>query len=141
MRDLSALTTREIAGYGSTSVYLANLGVQTERDGTLTLNSTKFNAALDADPDLLNVVFSSLYSSDNANIAVSGSTTFPPTPGSYSFSYTVGSDATLDDQTITGSTNGNGNMIFTSTGGESKTSPSAYCQIKIRQGPFAFVKA
>ena len=98
-------------------MYLANLGIQTERDGTLSLNSTRFNAALDADPDLLNVVFSSLYSSDNDNIAASGSTTFPPTPGSYSFSYTVGSDATLDDQTITGSANDNGNMIFTSTGG------------------------
>ena len=117
LRDLNALTTREITGYGSTSVYLANLGIQTERDGTLSLNSTRFNAALDADPDLLNVVFSSLYSSDNDNIAASGSTTSPPTPGSYSFSYTVGSDATLDDQTITGSANDNGNMIFTSTGG------------------------
>ena len=121
-------------------MYLANLGIQTERDGTLSLNSTRFNAALDADPDLLNVVFSRFIRATTTT-SLPLAQQLPPTPGSYSFSYTVGSDATLDDQTITGSANDNGNMILQVQEERLKTSPSAYCQIKIRQGLCALVKA
>ena len=72
LREINALTTREIVGFSGDSYYLANLGVQTERDGSLSLNVTKFDAALAANPDLLNVVFASKYSSESDNLKISG---------------------------------------------------------------------
>ena len=121
LREISTLTTQEIVGFSGDSYYLANLGVQTDRDGSLSLNLTKFDAALAANPDLLNVMFSSKYSSDGDNLKISGSENFPPTPGSYSFVYTTGSSTgTLDGQAITGVLNGSGNKVFIGKSGSSK---------------------
>ena len=121
LREISALTTREIVGFSSESYYLANLGVQTERDGTLSLNMTKFDAALAANPDLLNIVFASKYSTDNDNLKVTGSANFPPVAGSYSFSFTGGgSTGTLNGETITPNSNSAGNSVFTGSSGNAK---------------------
>ena len=89
LREINALT-REIVGYSNESYYLANLGVQTERDGSLSLNVTKFDAALAANPDLLNVVFASKYTSESDNLKISGLENYPPVAGSYNFAYTSG---------------------------------------------------
>jgi len=121
LREISALTTREIVGYSSESYYLANLGVQTERDGRLSLNMTKFDAALAANPDLLNVVFASKYSTDNDNLKVTGSANYPPVAGSYSFSFTGGgSTGTLNGETVTPVSNSAGNKVFTGSSGNAK---------------------
>ncbi|MFZ8882879.1 MAG: flagellar filament capping protein FliD, partial [Paracoccaceae bacterium] len=121
LREISALTTREIVGYSSESYYLANLGVQTERDGRLSLNMTKFDAALAANPDLLNVVFASKYSTDNDNLKVTGSANYPPVAGSYSFSFTGGgSTGTLNSETVTPVSNSAGNKVFTGSSGNAK---------------------
>ena len=121
LREISALTTREIVGYSSESYYLANLGVQTERDGRLSLNMTKFDAALAANPDLLNVVFASKYSTDNDNLKVTGSANYPPVAGSYSFSFTGGgSTGTLNGETVTPNSNSAGNQVFTGSSGDAK---------------------
>ena len=121
IREISALTTREIVGFSSESYYLANLGVQTERDGTLSLNMTKFDAALAANPDLMNIVFASKYSTDNDNLKVTGSANFPPVAGSYSFSFTGGgSTGTLNGETITPNSNSAGNSVFTGSSGNAK---------------------
>jgi flagellar hook-associated protein 2 len=121
LREISALTTREIVGFSSESYYLANLGVQTERDGALSLNITKFDAALAANPDLLNVVFASKYSTDNDNLKVTGSANYPPVAGSYSFSFTSGaSTGTLNGETITPNSNSAGNKVFNGSSGNAK---------------------
>ncbi|MDA0317871.1 MAG: flagellar filament capping protein FliD [Proteobacteria bacterium] len=121
LREIRALTTREIVGFSSQSYYLANLGVQTERDGKLTLNITKFDAALAANPDLLNVVFASKYSTDKDNLKVTGSANFPPVAGSYSFSFSSGaSTGTLNGETITPKSNSAGNKVFTGSSGNAK---------------------
>ena len=57
LRELSGLTTTPITGYGSTDYYLANLGVRTERDGTLSLDTSAFDAAILADPTVADIVF------------------------------------------------------------------------------------
>ena len=44
IRELNSLTTREIVGYSADSYYLSNLGVYTERDGSISLNSEKFES-------------------------------------------------------------------------------------------------
>jgi flagellar hook-associated protein 2 len=121
LRELSGLTTTPITGYGSTDYYLANLGVRTERDGTLSLDTSAFDKAVLADPTVADIVFSSKYSATDANLSVSGLTNYPPEPGSYSFSYTSGeSTGTLDSNSITPLTNGNSQKVFTGTSGNSK---------------------
>ena len=121
LRELNGLTTTPITGYGSTDYYLANLGVRTERDGTLSLDTSAFDKAVLADPTVADIVFSSKYSATDANLSVSGLTNYPPEPGSYSFSYTSGeSTGTLDSNSITPLTNGNSQKVFTGTSGNSK---------------------
>ena len=123
LRELSGLTTTPITGYGSTDYYLANLGVRTERDGTLSLDTSAFDAAILADPTVADIVFSSKYSATDANLSVSGLTNYPPEPGSYSFSYTDEPGATtgvLDSNSITALTNSSDQKVFTGTSGNSK---------------------
>ena len=121
LREINALTTRELVGYASESYYLANLGVQTERDGRLSLNMTTFDAALAANPDLLNVVFASKFSTDDDNLKVTGSANYPPVAGSYSFSFTSGgSTGTLNGETVTPNSNSAGNKVFTGSSGDAK---------------------
>ena len=121
LREINALTTREIVGFSGDSYYLANLGVQTERDGSLSLNVTKFDAALAANPNLLNVVFASKYSSESDNLKISGLEIYPPVAGSYNFAYTSGSSTgTLNGEVITGTLNSTGNRVFLAKNGDSK---------------------
>ena len=121
IRELNSLTTREIVGYSADSYYLSNLGVYTERDGSISLNSEKFDTAIAADPSLVNIVFSSLYSTDSDILKVTGSEDFPPVAGSYNFNYSAGgSSATLNGQTISSILNGSNNKVFTGTSGNEK---------------------
>ena len=117
LRELSGLTTKPITGYGDSSVYLANLGVKTERDGSLSLDATKFDKEIAADPSLADIVFASKYQTTNANITATGSANYPPTAGSYSFVYASGDTATLNGETITKVENSNGHKVFTATNG------------------------
>ncbi|XAT60072.1 flagellar filament capping protein FliD [Rhodobacteraceae bacterium Araon29] len=120
LREISGLTTDPIAGYGASSVYLASLGVKTERDGSLSLDTTKFDAAITADPSLADIVFASKYSSTSSNATVTGSTTFPPKAGSYSFAYSSGNTATINSETITKVDNSNGQKVFNAASGDAK---------------------
>ena len=43
---LRALTTTPIAGFGADPVYLTNFGIKTERNGTLTLDTAKFESSI-----------------------------------------------------------------------------------------------
>ncbi len=121
LRELNALTTREIVGYSADNYYLSNLGVQTERDGSISLNTKRFDAAISANPNLVNIVFSSKYSTDSDILKLSGSENFPPVAGSYSFNYTSGGSATLNGETISASLNSSNNKVFTSTSGDAKS--------------------
>ncbi|MFL2785055.1 MAG: flagellar filament capping protein FliD [Paracoccaceae bacterium] len=117
LREISGLTTDPIVGYGASSLYLASLGVKTERDGTLSLDTNKFDAAIAADPSLTDIVFASKYSTTNANITATGSASYPPTAGSYSFVYSSGDTAVLNSETITKVDNANGQKVFTGVNG------------------------
>jgi flagellar hook-associated protein 2 len=118
LRELSGLTTEPITGYGASSFYLANLGVQTERDGTLALDKTKFDSAIAADPSLSDIVFSSKYSTTSSNTTVTGSTNFPPKAGSYSFVYSSGNTATINSESVTKVDNSSGQKVFIAANGD-----------------------
>ena len=118
LKELSGITTDPIAGYGEDSLYLASLGVRTERDGTLTLDSTAFDTAIVAEPSLADIVFASKYSTTSANLSATGSENYPPEPGSYSFVYSSGDTATIDSNSITKVENSSGQKVFTANSGD-----------------------
>ena len=118
LREISGLTTEPIVGYGASSLYLANLGVRTERDGSLSLDTNKFDSAIAADPSLTDIVFASKYSTTSSNTSVTGSESYPPKAGSYGFVYSSGDTATINSETITKVNNSNGQKVFTAANGD-----------------------
>ena len=88
-KQIDSLTTSPLAGFGATSVYLSNLGVRTERSGTLTLNTTVLKNELTNNPSSLDAVFNSMYSSGSSLLSVSGGTNSKPNAGTYAFAMTA----------------------------------------------------
>ena len=88
-KQIDSLTTSPLTGFGATNVYLSNLGVRTERDGQLSLNTTILEQELKDNPSSLDAIFNSMYSSDSTLLSVSGGTSKPPKAGTYAFAMTA----------------------------------------------------
>jgi len=99
INQITDLTNEAIVGFGPEPVYLANYGIMTNRDGSLSLNSTTFTEQYEADPDSFNAVLNSRVSTDSAMVAgtVAGD---DYVPGNYSF-VMVGSSASIDGDAMT----------------------------------------
>ena len=99
LRRLSGFTTQPIAGYGNDPIYLAEMGIRTMIDGTLELyDEDRFDAALAENPNVLDPIFNTKFSSSSSAFSMSGFDWDPPDVGSYDFSYThdsAGGTATL----------------------------------------------
>jgi flagellar hook-associated protein 2 len=99
LRRLSGFTTQPIAGYGDDPIYLAEMGVRTMIDGTLELyDEDRFDATLAENPNVLDPIFNTKFSSSSSAFSMSGFDWDPPDVGSYDFSYThdsAGGTATL----------------------------------------------
>ena len=78
-----------ITGFGTDNLYLSNLGVRTEKDNTLSLNSTILAKELKNNPATYDAIFNSMYSSGSSLLSVSGGTNKPPKAGSYTFAMTA----------------------------------------------------
>ncbi len=88
-KQLNSLTSNQLTGFGANGVYLSNLGVRTERDGLLSLNTTILENELKDNPTSLDAIFNSMYSSTSSLLTVSGGTTSAPIAGSYAFEMTA----------------------------------------------------
>ena len=99
INQITDLTNEAIVGFGPEPVYLANYGIMTNRDGSLSVNSTTFTEQYEADPDSFNAVLNSRVSTDSAMVAgtVAGD---DYVPGNYSF-VMVGSSASIDGDVMT----------------------------------------
>jgi flagellar hook-associated protein 2 len=114
------ITTQPITGFGD-DVYLAQIGIMTEKDGTLTLNEERFAEALAENPDLGAALFTTTYGSPNSDLSISGLSFAPPQAGTYDLVYDSSTaTATLDGQSLTISTNSNGNVVLRSNGGDTE---------------------
>lgn len=110
-QKLRAFSTQAIPGFGSDSIYLANFGVRTELDGTLTLNETEMKAAFENDPDSFAAIMNSRVTTGSP--LVSGSVSGDEyTPGAYSFTLTDGV-GTLGETVLT-----NYGTAYASTSGD-----------------------
>ena len=116
LRQISSLTTTPLEGFGDTEIYLATYGVQTEQDGTFSLDSEKFAAAYAADSAGYRAIFASLSQSSDSSIAITTSNSADPPVGAYTFVYTDSSTATLDGTSLIASTKDDSNIFYAISG-------------------------
>ena len=88
-KQLNSFTSSQLTGFGANGVHLSNLGVRTQRDGLLSLNTTVLESELKNNPTSLDAIFNSMYSSSSSLLTVSGGSVKAPTAGSYSFIMTA----------------------------------------------------
>ena len=59
INQINSITSEEIVGFGDDPVYLANYGVMTNRDGSISVNAATFRKAYEANPDEFNAILNS----------------------------------------------------------------------------------
>jgi flagellar hook-associated protein 2 len=83
---LRSLVSSEMSGYGANGRYISELGIKTERDGSLSVSEADFKKKFEAEPILFDVMMNSLGTSDNPLVKVShDSTVLQPKGGTYNF--------------------------------------------------------
>jgi flagellar hook-associated protein 2 len=103
-RQLEKFINGGNVGFFTSSVYLSELGVSTNRDGSLSLGETKFRAAMAVQPStnvaggskLFNSVFNSSVYSDSSLLKVEKSTYVEPVAGVYVYAQDNTPAATID---------------------------------------------
>jgi flagellar hook-associated protein 2 len=99
-RSFAALTTTPLEGFGETPLYLSNLGMRTERDGSLSLDSDVFQAAMASNPAQYRAIFQSLNQSSSEGVSVNLASFAAPPAGAYAFEFTDANTATLNGETL-----------------------------------------
>ncbi|MHA7886752.1 flagellar filament capping protein FliD [Roseicyclus sp.] len=84
-RELDGMLAGGLPGFGDRPVFLAELGIRTERDGTLSFDSDAFEAAFEADPSRLASVLEDTLSGTGPGVAFAGMPGPDATPGRYDF--------------------------------------------------------
>ncbi|MCF8510790.1 MAG: flagellar filament capping protein FliD [Rhodobacteraceae bacterium] len=116
LRQLSRLTTTPLEGFGDAPIYLTTFGVQTERDGTFSIDSEKFAAAFSANPAGYRAIFDSLAQSSDSTITVTKKSSANPPIGEYSFVYTDSTTASLNGKSLIARTLNGRSTFYAITG-------------------------
>lgn len=107
-RSFAALTTTPLDGFGDDAIYLSNLGVRTERDGSLSLDSDVFQAAMASDPAQYRAIFQSLNQASTEGVSVSLASYAAPPTGAYAFEYNSDGTASLNGEALIARTDDDG---------------------------------
>tara|TARA_B100000886_G_C20419660_1_gene490923 strand:+ start:223 stop:1890 length:1668 start_codon:yes stop_codon:yes gene_type:complete len=91
---LRAMSSSAIKGYEGGPFYLSNLGVSTQRDGSLTFDSAALETQFTYNSEAVRAFFTNNYDTSNTNIAISSFDFVNTQPGNYAFS-TDGSNHTI----------------------------------------------
>ncbi len=119
-RKLRSIMTSQLDGYGETGRYISELGLRTERDGSISLAEADFKKAFSAEPILFDVMMNSLATSDNPNLKVEHtSEVLQPKGGVYNFiGGGDGTGASLGGTSLTGSVLSNGDIKYVGVSGD-----------------------
>ena len=122
---INKLITGGIEGYSLDKLYLTQLGVSSNRDGSFSLNETTFRKKLTDDTKVFDAIFNTMYSSDSDFITVEKSTStetsLSPKAGAYSFTSTNSTTASLNNISMTSVTDANGvNLFLSGSTGDAK---------------------
>ena len=112
-RELRNYSTRSISGYEGGPYSLSLLGIQTNRDGSISLNTNMLKNSFEAQPKIVDAIFKDQLISDNAEVEVTTIGT-DTKPGSYAITKS-GNDYFIDGVQMTASgtlyTSGSGNSV------------------------------
>ena len=126
--QLNSLVNSKLKGFGSKDYYASNLGLQTARDGSLSVDEAKFKKNFLADPLAFNAIFISSFSSSSAYLSVTSDSKIKPKPGQYSYIFDSGNNnATLDGLSMTSGVDTDGKTFYASVRGDAvgiKITPS-----------------
>ena len=120
-RELRSLVTSSLPGFEDNPRYISELGIKTERDGSLSLSENDFNKAFANEPILFDVMINSLARSNNPSVKVSHtSTVLQPKGGVYNFIETAtdGDSASLDGISLVGNTSSSGIRSYAGVSGD-----------------------
>jgi flagellar hook-associated protein 2 len=94
LNRMRSFTTQPIEGYGEDPIYLANFGLKTARDGTISLEEDIFTAAFEADPSSFKAIIKNSITTSQPGITAS----------------VVGDDWTEGNYTLSIDANGDANI-------------------------------
>jgi flagellar hook-associated protein 2 len=104
-RQIRSIVTESLPGFGDNPRYISELGIKTERDGSLSLREEDFTKAFSREPILFDVMINSLATSSNPSVQASHtSSVLQPVGGVYNFVENAndGTNATLGGTALAG---------------------------------------
>ena len=99
-RQLRNYTTTPITGFGDNDIYLTDFGVTTNRDGTLSLDTDKFQKTFENNPDAFSAFTTSRITTGSELVSASVAGTYPKA-GVYTFDIAADATATLNGTAMT----------------------------------------
>lgn len=111
LSSLRTVTTDAINGFGNDAVYMATFGVQTLKDGSITLDEDTFVDAFDDNPTSFAAMVMDRFTASTSSVEVSVTGT-DWVGGAYDLVYTDASDVTIDSVAMTQS-----GTVYTSSSG------------------------
>ena len=118
---IRGITTQSIPGFGTEPVYLAELGIMTERDGTLSLDEDRFEQVMEDNPDIAQALFATQFGADQSGLSITGLSFAPPKPGNYALEYdpsTSPATAVLNGASMNVSSDAQGRPVLSSSDGD-----------------------
>jgi flagellar hook-associated protein 2 len=120
-RELRSLVTTGLPGFDDRTRYISELGIKTERDGSLSISESDFKKAFEREPLLFDVMINSIGRSDNPSVRVYNDSEYlRPKGGVYDFvaGSTDGVGATLGGASLSGGAVDNGNNRYAGVTGD-----------------------
>ena len=99
-RQLRNYTTTPVTGFGDSPIYLTDFGVTTNLDGSLSLDSTKFQTTFSANPDAFTAMTTSRITTGSELVTATVAGTYPK-EGVYTFDIASDNSATLNGSAMT----------------------------------------
>lgn len=110
--QLDRLVAAPVAGFGTDGPRLSDFGVETQRDGSLRLNRTRFDAAFARDPARIEMLFTDRIASPQAGVSLSGTPSREAEARTYRFERGADGRATLDGSSVFGISMGDGTRKY-----------------------------
>ena len=111
--QIRSLIATPIQGHGDQAIFLTDLGIATQRDGTYRFDSTMFDRSFDADPTRFDAVFTDTLRSQTDGISISGTPGGDADFGVFAFARPSGSlFATVDGSAAIGESLGDGTTRY-----------------------------